>query len=168
MKAIVHKTTRQAIYYVNDDTPIVLSETGKVGRVNVLDISAETHDVVTVDPVVNFVPYAMVESNGTLIVNDVSLYNDVIAQREAEAAARETAIQDARNIKKITKQQLYLQLKALGKWGNLKSALALDEDLKDYFEASINFDIDHPQVVGMAAALGIDLQDAFNAAGAIQ
>lgn len=79
----------------------------------------------------------------------------------AQSAAQAEAI--AKQPKSIDKHELYDQAVADGIWPAMKVAIEAG-GLTDRFANSIRFNIDDADVMAMATALNVDLQDFFNRA----
>lgn len=63
-------------------------------------------------------------------------------------------------VTQISPRQIRMALTQLGLRNEVETAVAAgDQDMKDWYEFSTYFDRNHPQVISMAAALGVDDQE---------
>ena len=64
------------------------------------------------------------------------------------------------SVTQISPRQIRMALTQLGLRNEVETAVAAgDQDMKDWYEFSTYFDRNHPQVISMAAALGVDDQE---------
>jgi len=63
-------------------------------------------------------------------------------------------------VTQISPRQIRMALTQLGLRNDVEAAVAAgDQDMKDWYEFSTYFDRNHPQVLAMAQALGVDDQE---------
>lgn len=76
-----------------------------------------------------------------------------------EAAAIQEANKPTLTITRITPRQIRMALTQMGLRSQVEAAVAAgDQDLKDWYEFSTQFERNHPQVLAMATALNVTSQ----------
>lgn len=103
-------------------------------------------------------------SNNLHFIEDAAyaylLPSDCVEITDEEAMSIQEANKPIESSPKISPRQIRMALTQLGLRSQVETAVAAgDQDMKDWYEFSTYFDRNHPQVISMAAALGVDDQE---------